>query len=105
MTRAVQIVPFESSYLPGNKSIRKIWTDGTKMRILVRYIATLQKSHNPTPIIDSLTPLDAQASLAPNLGFPYFNCLGEAQCKKTPCIFHEKCDLFLCSVLEVPWLS
>ena len=64
-TRAVQIVPFESSYLPGNKSIRKIWTDGTKMRILVRYIATLQKSHNPSPIIDSLTPLDAQASLAP----------------------------------------
>ena len=23
---------------------------------------------------------------SPNLGFPYFNCLGEVQCKKTPCI-------------------
>ena len=23
---------------------------------------------------------------SPNLGFPYFNFLGEAQCKKTPCI-------------------
>ena len=24
---------------------------------------------------------------SPNLGFPYFNFLGEAQCKKTPCIW------------------
>ena len=24
---------------------------------------------------------------SPNLGFPYFNFLGEAQCKKTPCIY------------------
>ena len=23
---------------------------------------------------------------SPNLGFPYFNFLGEAQCKKTPCM-------------------
>ena len=39
-------VPFESSYFADNKSIRQIWTDGTKMRILVRYIAILQKSHH-----------------------------------------------------------
>ena len=31
---------------------------------------------------------------SPNLGFPYFNFLGEAQCKTTPCINPPLCSTF-----------